>query len=241
MSALMERARKSGPTKSKSAGTVIAGLPQVNLLPPEVRAARGLRSIKRWLVIALLATLVVCGLLYMVNVAASRSADDALLDAQAETARLTVEQGKYAEVPRVQQQLATTETARTQSMSTDVEWKSYLDAITAVLPEGVSVDILAMNAATPMAPLGASGNMAVASPRVGEIQLTARSMTLPDTAKMIDALNSVPGLGDAWVSAAVVTSDPDHGVYYKIDGTVEVLDAALSHRFDATTDSDGGK
>jgi len=240
MSALTEKPRKIALSKPKAAASVVAGLPQVNLLPPEVRSARGLASIKRWLVLALLVTLALCALLYAVNVAASRSADDDLVAAQNETSRLTLEQAKYAELPRVQEQLKLIQSTRTTAMSTDVLWKSYLDAIAAVLPEGVSLDVLSMTGATPMTPTAPSANDPAAS-SVGSILITARSLTMPDTAALIAALDSVPGLGNAWLTTAVVAADPDHGVYYKIDGSVQVEPSAYSHRFDPADDSDGGK
>jgi Tfp pilus assembly protein PilN len=237
MTALTDRLAK--PKTGKPSTSIVVGLPQVNLLPPEVRAARGLRSIKRWLVIALLVTIALCGLLYVVNIAQAQAADDELMDAQSETARLTLEQAKYAEVPRVLNQLDVTNSTRTIAMSTDVLWKSYLDAITAVLPEGVSLDVVSMTGATPMTPLAAPASV-LQSARVGEIVLTGRSLSLPDTAALIDELNSIPGLGDAWVTAAVVDSDPEFGIYYKIDGSVQVRAGAFSDRFEPV-DTDGGK
>jgi len=240
MSALTEKSRKITLSKPKQPGAISYGLPQVNLLPPEVRSARGLRSIKRWLVVAILATLALCALLYAVNVAAARGADDDLATAQNETSRLTLEQAKYAELPLVQAQLTLMETTRTTSMSTDVLWKSYLDAITAVLPEGVSLDVVSMTGATPMTAAEPAANSLTQS-SVGSIIISARSLTVPDTAALIKGLNSIPGLGDAWLTSAAVAADPDHGVYYKVDGSVQVQPSAYSHRFEPADDSDGGK
>ncbi|KRD45103.1 fimbrial assembly protein [Cellulomonas sp. Root930] len=228
MTTLLERPR------SKSAGgTALSGtLPQVNLLPPEVRAARGLRATKRWLVISLVVTLAVCVGAYGLALVTGATAAADLANAQNETARLQTEQAKYAEVPQVLGMLDQTKSARQTGMSTDVQWKSYIDAIQAVLPVDVSLETYAVTVATPMAAAGLPTDP-LQAPSVGQIQFTGRSSNIPDAAAWIDALNSVPGFADAAVSSVVVTGD-DGGDYYTTTSTVQVLDTAYSHRFDAT-------
>ena len=89
------------PRTKKGPQTVLGGLPQVNLLPPEVRAARGLRNLKRWLAMALVLVLVLCAAVFALAKFTKMAADDDLASAQSETQRLQKEQQKYAEVPRV--------------------------------------------------------------------------------------------------------------------------------------------
>lgn len=229
MSPVLERSR----TKKPSAATALSGtLPQVNLLPPEVRAARGLRATKRWLAISLVVTLVVCIGAYGLALVSHSSAQSELTRAQDETVRLQQEQAKYAEVPQVLNALAQAQAARTIGMSTEIQWKSYVDAIAAVLPENVSIDTLTVVGGSPFAAAPAPADP-LQGPSVGQIQFTVRASTVPDTAAWIDALNSVPGFSDAWFSAASVTED-DSGVFYNISSTVQVTTAAYSHRFDAT-------
>ncbi len=216
--------------KSKNA-TLLLGPPQVNLLPPEVRAARGLRSTKRILVLALVGVVGVCGVGFAVSTVTAAAAVTRLADAQAETTRLMLEQAEYAEVPRVKSALSETHRAIRLGMSTEIQWKSYLDAITAVLPEGVSVDVLTTTGATPM-----TGNPAGANPlqpaSTGQITFTVRSLTVPNTASWIEALDSVPGLAGAWTSAVTITADEAGTTYYDVSASVQVLDTAYSHRFE---------
>ncbi|KQY25103.1 fimbrial assembly protein [Cellulomonas sp. Root485] len=228
MTTLLER-----PKGRSSAGTALSGtLPQVNLLPPEVYAARGLRRTKRWLGISLIVTVVVCiGAFGLALVSGAQAAVE-LAEAQAETTRLQQEQAKYAEVPVVLDALANATRAREIGMSTDVQWKPYVDALTAVLPANVSFDTLTMSIATPTT--GAPAPIdPLQKPSVGQIQFTARTTTVPDTSAWIDSLNSVPGFSDAWATSVSVTED-ESGIYYTVAGTVQVTDAAYSHRFDAT-------
>lgn len=211
-------------------------LPQVNLLPPEVRAARGLRKTKRWLLISLGLVVVLCiGVFGVVAVSAGLAATE-LVTAQSETLDLQQEQTKYAEVPQVLGALDNTKAAVKVGMSTDIQWKAYGDAIGAVLPPNTSIDTLTVTAATPITPANPPADP-LQGANVGQIVFSARSSTVLDTAALIDALNSVPGFADAWVSTSSLSED-EHGVYFATSATVQLTDAAFSHRFDAI-DSEG--
>ncbi|PVU81098.1 fimbrial assembly protein [Cellulomonas sp. WB94] len=227
MTAVMDR------SKPKNAGPTLIGvsLPQVNLLPPEVRAKRGLKVLKRWLGVSLLATLVLCVLAYGVSLMSAAAAQSDLVTAQDETARLQKEQQQYAEVPLVLNALANAKAARTLGMSTEVQWKNYLDAITAVMPAGVSLETITVTGATPMTAAAAPGSV-LQSASVGQIQFSGRIDTLPDTAAWIDALNAVPGFSDAWVSTTAI-GETNKVVYYTVNSTVQVTDVAYAKRFAA--------
>lgn len=228
------------PRQKSGAATALSGtLPQVNLLPPEVRAARGLRVTKRWLGLALVVTVVACVAAYGYAMLTAAAAQSGLEEAQAETARLQTEAAKYAEVPVVLRALDDAKTARETGMSTEVQWKAYLDAITAVLPANVSIDSMVQTGASPIAAAPAPTDP-LQLPSVGQIQFTGRTSTTPDTAAWVDALNSIPGFSDAWVSSAAVTED-EEGIYYTVAATVQVTDAAYSHRFAATEDATEGE
>lgn len=236
MTSMLERPLKSSKDK-KAAPSIITGLPQVNLLPPEVRAARGLQSIKRWLVIALLLVVVLCALAWMYAQSVASSAESDLQAAQQETARLTVEQTKYAEVPLVQRQLAESERAVQIGMSTEVLWTDYLNAIAAVLPEDVSIDTIGVSGATPMtAPVAPADPLQ--APSLGQVAFGARSVAVPDTAELIDALNSIPGFSDAFVTSVRTESDEVSGVFYAIQATVQYDTTALSERFEPKDDAE---
>ena len=147
MTTLLER-----PKGRSSAGTALSGtLPQVNLLPPEVYAARGLRATKRWLVISLVVVVALCVGAFGLALISGAQAATELADAQAETTRLQESQAQYAEVPVVLEALGSATSARSIGMSTDVQWRSYVDALTAVLPANVSFDSFAVAVATPAA------------------------------------------------------------------------------------------
>ncbi|QHT55833.1 fimbrial assembly protein [Cellulomonas sp. H30R-01] len=228
MSTVLE---KKPRTKSGGGGTALSGtLPQVNLLPPEVRAARGLRATKRWLLISLIVTFALCAGGFGLALISGASAATELAEAQTETERLQLEQQKYAEVPQVLGALDQATTARSVGMSTEVEWKQYVDAITAVLPAGVYLDTFTVTGATPTVPAAAPTDP-LQGPSVGQIQFTAYSRTVPDVAALIDSLASVPGFTDPWATSAELTEED--GVFYNVIATVQFTDTAYAHRFDA--------
>ncbi len=228
MTTTTERTRAKG-----SSSGAIARQPQVNLLPPEIRAARGLKTVKQLLGLVVVLVLGLCAMAYVFAMLDKGRAADGLAEAQAETTRLQAEQQKYAEVPQVLGQLSTTKTARELGMSTEVLWAPYYGALAAVLPPNVSFDNLAVTQATPMtAAPGPSTPLQALS--IGQVQFTARSATLPITADWVDALDSIPGFGDAWVSSATITQDAESGVtYYNVSASVQVRDTAYALRFAA--------
>lgn len=232
MSALLEKTRASTRTAKRGESLLVGALPQVNLLPPEVAAARGLQRTKRWLLVSLAATLLACGAAYAVSLFSIGWAQGGLNSAAEETLRLQTEKATYAEVTPVLNSLAQTRLARELGMETEVDWKAYVDAFTAVLPEGVSVEQLKGDLATPMTPVAATGDF-LTPVNVGQLEITGRSLVVPDAAAWIDGLNSVPGVVDARVTSVVVQSDEDGTTYYTVTATAHLTEAAYLHRFAA--------
>jgi Tfp pilus assembly protein PilN len=203
--------------------------PQVDLLPPEVREGRKLKSTKRTLLFSVLGVVVVVTLAAGAAFVRAATASSELTAVQGETTVLLAEQTKYAEVPRVLGQISTAESARQAGMSTEILWKPYLEALRAVTPPGVSYDTISVTAATPVAAAPASTD-ALASASVGQIAFTARSTTLPDMSAWMDAISTVSGLGDPWFTSASLT-DQDGAVFYQVSATVSIRDSAFAHRF----------
>jgi len=216
-------------SRTKTESVLPAGLPQVNLLPPEIEAARGLRVVKRWLGISLVVVLVVLAGLYGWALLAKQSAEADLALAEAETQRLISEQQRYAEVPVVIAMLNNAESALWLGTSTEVLWEPYLRALSASTPDDVSLDSLAYSGATPLEPV-AGLYSPLQRPAVGTLTFTARSLTLPDTAAWIDELNEVPGFSNAWFSDASVTEE-EETVYFVVNASVQVTEAAWAQRF----------
>ncbi|MGV8977525.1 MAG: PilN domain-containing protein [Cellulomonas sp.] len=203
---------------------------QVDLMPPEVRAARVAGSVKRWLAIGLAALVVVVGCGIGLAAMDASAAQDDLSKAQANTDALVSQQAQFADVPVVLDRLDKLTNARKLGMSTEVRWQPYIFAIFAVMPQGVQLGSIDTVGATPMVMPAAPANpLQLAS--VDTITFTGRSKSAPDTAGWVDALNSIPGFQDAWVSVIETKEDSDDGVYYAVQSTVQVTTQAYANRF----------
>lgn len=225
MTSLLERRKGAG-----SKELVVAPFPQVNLLPNEILIARGLKVVKRLLALAVIAVIAVLMLAIAWMFLGEKNATADLDAAKDHTEELRIEEEKYAEVPIVMNALATAQGARLLGFSTEVMWRAHLEAISAVLPEGISIAQITMSGATPTTPAAVPATP-LQQPSVDILNLTLRSLTVPTTADLILALDGVPGLGDAWVSSATIGEAEDGTVFYDVIASVQVRDAALANRF----------
>lgn len=216
---------RSGNSRSLIGG----GMPQVNLLPASVRAARGFKTIGRWLVIYGLVVFVVLGGVLFFAWSAHQDAKSELQAQEDRRETLLLEQRKYAHVPLVIAEVENTQNALWFATSTEVMWGPYFRALAAVAPEGVSYDSMAYTGASAIEPPSVEG--AVFSERtVGAISFVARSLTVPDTAAWVENLNAVPGFQDAWFSDATISAVEEE-TYYLVNGSVSVTERAWAKRF----------
>lgn len=218
------------PSRRPAAAPVLSW-PQVNLLPPEVTRGRRLASVKRLLVLALALVVLLASLGYVGAVLLARGAADDLATAQADTARLQDEKSQYSEVPQTLGAIATAESARQQAMASEILWPGYLEALRAVTPEGVSYDSMAVTVGQPGQPFTGTTDPLAPAAAIGQITFSARSLTLPDTASWIEAIEAVPGMSNPWFSSATL-SEEEGVVFYQVAATVDLLPTALSGRFE---------
>lgn len=204
--------------------------PQVNLLPPDVRQARTLGVVKRWLLASVGVTAFAVGTVGAVAHLQSQVAQSELAQAEAETAAMQAEQRPFASVRTVQAEVGTLRAARQYALAHEILWSDHLGAIAAVTPPGVGISTLDYTGANPLTagpvsadPLAASG--------VGSLAFTALAAEVPDTAAWADALDGLPGLRDVRLTT-VDRADKGGDFRYEIAGTVVVDATALSHRFD---------
>lgn len=222
--------------KQSTAPVVAIGLPQVNLLPPSIRAKRALGRTKRMLAYALVGVVVLLGLAAAYAVMHKEAQESRLDTATAETTRLMKQQAEYAEVPRVLGQVDKLNQVLVQGFSTDVDWGAYMAALAAVLPKDVHMRTMAMTGATPMlAPSEVTDALAGSS--VATLTFDVEAPTVPDTAAWVDGLNSIPGFQDARVSNATWTIDETES-YYLVTGTVNLTSEAYTGRFSTPEDGE---
>jgi len=219
---------KAKDTAPKTGKYNIPPRPQVNLMPPEIIEGRNLLVLRRrliWAIIALLVVVVLAfGAAYLMRMSAQQRYDTSL--AQADT--LTAQKRQYSPVIQVQSDITKTTTARTYALSTEVDWTVYAYAIQAALPAGVKVETMQVAGISPGEEL-AAGSDPLTQAGIAVISFSALSDTLPDASAWIEALQSIPGLVDANLQSSVL-SDTDGKVTYVVTSTVQVTEEALANR-----------
>lgn len=203
----------------------VAGLgapyqPQVNLLPPEVRAKRSLGRIKAWLVVVLLAVVALAAAGYVWSMSVENEALEELAEKESEVMRLQAEQAEYSDVPRVKGMIASTQEALETSTATEVLWPELLGSIQATLPETVRLLDLSTSLPGPAKPETLSGNP-LDPPAVGSVDFTARASVLPDLALWMDELMTIPAVVGVVFDTADYAVDDDV-VGYDISVTVQI-------------------
>ena len=206
---------------------VIGGEPRVDLLPLEVRKERMAKALRRRLALGVVGVLALVVVGSGAAMASSLQAQTRLLGEQARTADLLAEQSKYIEVRRVQDQVNLVQAAQQVGVSTEIDWKKYLEGVQATLPAGVTIDTVNVESASPLA-IYEQPTAPLQGARVATVSFIATSTILPDVPTWLKALAELPGYADALPSSANL--DPTTNTY-TVNITMHVNDAAFSQRF----------
>ncbi len=230
---------------SATRGGVVVGAPpqpQVNLLPPEVRASRTLRTTKRLLGLVVVAVIGVAAAGYVWSAAAVSTANDDLGREQDRTRELLAQQAEYTEVPEVMGRLEAAQTARTLGFSTEVLWAVRMRAFMQVAPLTVAFETIQMSGTTPMAFLVPTTNVLATPGSVGQITFQGRALTMQDIAGWAEQLETIDGFADAYITATPITEATEGAwagtPYYEVSGTVQILPSAYAARFVEVTEDD---
>lgn len=206
---------------------VIGGVPRVDLLPPEVFRQRKAKATRRRLGIG------VVGLLAIVIVGTGAAtvmagtAQTRLLEAQAHTTDLLSEQTKYSSVRAVQDQVALVKAAQQVGVSTEIDWKTYLQRVQDTLPKSVKIESVTADAATPIL-LYEQPTAPLQGARVATVSFSATSSALPDVPTWLDGLAKLPGFADALPGS--VSLDQTTGLY-AVNIAMHINDDAFDRRF----------
>ncbi|OIQ85502.1 hypothetical protein GALL_326470 [mine drainage metagenome] len=211
--------------RSASTVTTMTRLPQVNLLPPEVRASRQLNAIKGWLGLGVVASILLVGAGYGLSYLDVRSANSDLATSQTKTDGLIAQERKYAAVTPVETELQRITAAQAVGSSTEIRWAAYLDAISSVLPQGMSIKSMAVQAGDPVNGNTASVDVLTGS-SVGTVTFVCTSSTLPDTVSWLNALDTLAGFTDARMTTAKLAG-PGPTFWYETTTTVNVTKSAF--------------
>ena len=208
---------------------VIGGESRAHLLPPEVLHKRKAKVVRQRLgFVVLLVALLVIGGTALVRVQAQQAEANLAIE-QVNTQSLLVQQRKYVEVRKVQQQVDTIMLARQMGTTTEINWEMYLTSVQATLPQNVTIDTINIDSATPFAPY-TQATAPLQGARIATLSFTAKSSTLPEVPAWLDALKTLPGYADA--SPGSVTRNETGA--YSVSITMHINDAAFTNRFAPT-------
>lgn len=205
---------------------VVGGEPRVTLLPPEVRASRKARATRRLLGLATVGVIVLVGAGVGAATWNAGQAQVELAAEQARTADLLQQQAKYAKVRTVQEEVNLAMAARQVGASTEVDWKSYLLGIRAVLPSDVTIDTVTVDAASPLAAYS-QPTAPLQAERIATLTLTLTSPKLPTVPAWLEAMKALPGYADGTPNSIT----QGEGGAYTVNLTIHVNEGAYSNRF----------
>jgi Tfp pilus assembly protein PilN len=200
--------------------------PRVNLLPPEVRQRRRAKVVRRRIgfLVILMVTLILGGTA-LIRAQALQSQRQ-LAIATMNTKSLKLQQDKYGQVQKIQDQVDTIEAAQQVGTSTEIDWKAYLISVQATLPANVTLDTINVDSATPFVPY-TQATAPLQGSRIATLSFTAKSATLPKVPTWLIALTSLRGYADA--SPGSVTRNEAGG--YLVNITMHINESAFTHRF----------
>ncbi len=208
--------------------STFAGLPRVNLLPPEIFEKRRLRRLQTVMagVVTGAVLVVAAGTVWAHSGVTSAQTD--LDAATAQRAALTAQLAKYRDVNQTDAKVSSYETMLRAAMGGEVLWSRYLNDLSLRIPDNVWLTTMSVNAVkTAGAPATAP---ATTSGVVGNVTFAGTALTHDDVATWLEALAREPGFTDPYFSKSNEGKIGDR-VVVNFDSTVKVNDEALSKRY----------
>jgi len=210
---------------------VVGGESRVDLLPPEVLARSQAKRARRGLAALVVFAVLVSGGGYAFAALLAGSNGAALAAEQERTTMILKQQAEFGEVTVVENRLAAVEQAAQVGVSTEIDWKSYVDSVQAVLPEGVTITDLQSDTATPMAAY-AQSESPLQGARIATLVFTGTSADIPQVERWLVSLESLPGFVDA-VPGSISTGEEGG---YSATITMHINTVAYSGRFQPVAD-----
>lgn len=185
----------------------IGGVPQVSLLPAEVRLAGSAAHHRRRLV----AAVVVAGVLAGGGVAAAsqveQSARGRLDAATAQAAVLNAQLAKFDDVRALERRIAVGEAAVKVGGATTIDWDQQIRDIESEKPAGYTVTAIDASGASPLADF-AQGSTIVEQHRAATVILTLRTATVGDEfSTWLHQLRALPACADVSGATSVDSAD----------------------------------
>jgi Tfp pilus assembly protein PilN len=185
---------------ARDASTLLATLPRVNLLPPEIEERRRFKKVQAGLGVGVAVAVGVVGALVLVT---NGQVSNAKSDVDTQTARGTVLQAdvaKYADVPLVYAQVDAAKAQLTQAMGQEVRWSRFLNDLSIITPGKVwltNVTVVQQDANSALATAAPVAG-AYETPNIGTITFQGKGSTHNDVAAWLKALGTERGLANPY-------------------------------------------
>lgn len=211
---------------AKATVGALGGEPRVSLLPAEVNDFHKARTARRRLGLGVVAVLIlttigIAGAGYL-NMQAQAALEASRLTSQS----LLAQQAEFSDLRQAQNGIELTEAGQLVGASTEIEWPDYLNKLQATLPEGVMIDTVTIDSASPFVDYVQS-TVPLASTRVATVTFTAISPTIPSIPSWLDGLATLTGFADAVPNSVSLKEDGT----YLVNITMHINSAAFSQRF----------
>lgn len=219
----------------------VTELPRVNLLPPEVAQAARFRRMQALLALIVVVALVGVAMAYLAASGQVTAAEDDLAGAQQQNTALKAEAAQYAEVPKVQAELAQGQADLAVAMAPEVRWSFYLNDLSLSVPSNVRLTNMAVSEPVPMpgADLTTATEAGVVSPLgtpgIATITFEGNAVNYDAVASWLRMLAQQKGYTDPTVTQVDdATEDGMAGHVYHFSSSVTVTEEALSGRYNST-------
>jgi Tfp pilus assembly protein PilN len=206
---------------------VLAGgfglLPRVNLLPPEIAERAAFRKVQGMLGAAVLAVLVLIGLVVMSASRGVTSAEEELAASQSETTRLKKQQASYANVGAIYAAADAAQAQLVTAMGDELRFSQLLTDLSLSIPSSVWVGNVSLATSAPATSL--SGK-----PTVGTFTVSGIGFSHEDVALWLEAVANLKTYADPYFSSS---SEALLGkrVIVNFSSTASITPAALSGRY----------
>lgn len=183
---------------------IVGGPPRVDLLPPEVRERERGRAAAGGAAFAILIAVGIVGAGYAVGTVLNLTAQTHLDSASNHTQQLLKEQEEFAEVQQIKGQLGLAGTAQRVGAASMTDWGGLVGRVAAVLPgtvQSIRGDVASPLEGFPQSAIPLQGT------RVGALQVTVRTATLPDVSAWLDSLAALDFVVDVVPGTISVQED----------------------------------
>lgn len=197
-----------------------------DLTPPELIAARGLRTLRRALLVGLAVIVLVCAGGYWLARHSDNKAHDQLAAANSDTTQLMSQRAGFAIVTEVQSATNGIRSQLSSLFSTDIDVTSALEQVQASLPKGMSLTSLTVAPATPS--LGADPSNPSLM-QVGTVTMSGTAATLDALPIYVSRLGQLKSFTDI-----VPTTNTKASKNVSWTVTAAITGHLLSHRYSIT-------